>query len=80
LDEDYNKVVNILIGIIKVNFKERLLADSCLERGYYNGLFKKTCNNYIVDINNIKVNTLKDAIAQAEEANNRAKTLTLRLL
>jgi len=61
LDEDYDKVVNILINIIKVNFKERLLADSCLKREYYNSLFKKTYNSYIIDTNNIEVNTLEDA-------------------
>ena len=54
-------MVNILFSIIKANPKEKLLVDNYLERGYYNGLFKKTYNSYIVGANDIKVNTLKDA-------------------
>ena len=52
----------------------------CLKRRYYNSLFKKTYNSYIVGANNTKVNTLKDTISQAKEAeevDNRIKILTL---
>ena len=55
----------------------------CLKRGYYNSLFRKTYNGYIVGINNTEVNTLKDATSQAKkakEADNRTKILTLQSL
>ena len=55
-------MVNILFSIIKVNPKERLIINSCLKREYNNSLFKKTYDNYIVGVNDIKVNTLKDVI------------------
>ena len=48
--------------MIKVDFKERLMVNSCLKRGYNNGLFKKTYNSYIMGINNTEINTSKDAI------------------
>ena len=67
-------MVNILLGIIKADFKERLLADSYLERGYYNSLFKKTYNGYIIGTNNTEVNTLKDATSQAKEVDKADKT------
>jgi hypothetical protein len=54
--------------MIKVNLKERLSVDSCLERGCYNNLFKKTCDGYIVGVNDTEVNTLEDTILQVEEA------------
>ena len=73
-------MVNILLNMIKVDFKERLIADSCLERGYYNGLFKKTRDSYIIGVNDTEVNTLKDVTLQAEEADNGTKTPTLRSL
>ena len=40
--------------------KKQYLVNQCLEIGYYNGLFKKTCNNCIVNINtdNIADNTV----------------------
>jgi hypothetical protein len=70
-------VVKILLSIIKVNLKERLSADGYLERGCHNSLFKKTCNSYIVGINDIKVSTLEDTTLQAKEADNKTKILTL---
>ena len=82
MDEDYNKVVNILFNIIKVNPEERLLADSCLERGCYNSLFKKTHDGHIMGANDIEVNTLEDTTSQAkeaEEADDKTKTPTLQL-
>ena len=63
--------------MIKVNPKERLMANSYLEKKCDNGLFKKTYDSYIVGVNDIKVNILKDAISQAKETNNRIKTSIL---
>jgi hypothetical protein len=43
-------------------------------------LFKKTCNSYIVGINDIEVDTLEDAILQTEkveEVDDRIEILTL---
>ena len=57
---DKDKVVKILFSIIKVNPKERLSADSCLERGYHNNLFRKTRDGYIVGINDTEVSTLEN--------------------
>lgn len=80
-DEDYNKVVNILLDMIKVDPEERISADGCLERGCHNGLFRKTRDGHIVGANDTEVNTLGDATSQAEEAeeaDDGTKTLTLR--
>jgi hypothetical protein len=72
-------VVKILLSIIKVNLKERLSADSYLERGCYNSLFRKTYNGYIVGTNNTEVSTLEDTTLQAKEADNKTKIPTLQL-
>ena len=86
LDEDYDKVVNILLGMIKVDPEERLSADGCLERGCHNGLFRKTRDGHIVGANDTEVNTPGDATSQAEEAeeaeesDDGTKTPTLRSL
>ena len=80
-DEDYDKVVNILLGMIKADPEERLSADGCLERGCHNGLFRKTRNGHIVGANDTEVNTPEDATSQAEEAeeaDDGTKTPTLR--
>ena len=80
-DEDYDKVVNILLGMIKVNPEERLSADGCLERGCHNGLFRKTRDGHIVGANDTEVNTPEDTTSQAEEAeeaDDETKTPTLR--
>jgi serine/threonine protein kinase len=83
-DEDYDKVVNILLGMIKVDPEERLSADGCLERGCHNGLFRKTRDGHIVGANDTEVNTPGDATSQAEEAeeaeeaDDGTKTPTLR--
>jgi hypothetical protein len=71
-------VVKILFNIIKVNLKERLLTDSCLEKRYHNSLFRKTCDSYIVGVNDIKVSTLENTTSQAKEVDNKIKMLILR--
>ncbi|MCJ1255217.1 hypothetical protein MMC24_003033 [Lignoscripta atroalba] len=62
LNENGDKVIDILIHMVKINPQERFTADQCLEKGCDNGVFRKRYNGDIVDEDTSEVNSLDDEI------------------
>ncbi|MCJ1263721.1 hypothetical protein MMC22_003591 [Lobaria immixta] len=52
LDENEDKVIDILIHMLRVTPEERFSAEQCLERGCENGIFQKRPDGHIVNTNN----------------------------
>lgn len=61
-DEDDDKVVDILLHMIKIDPKERFSAEECLKKGRDNGLFRKLLEGYTANVYDSQVNTPDTAI------------------
>ena len=73
-----DKVADILLGMIKIDPKERISTDECLVRGCGNGLFRVTRDGHILGAEDTEVNTPGDTTSQADSADDGTKTPTLR--
>lgn len=68
LDEDHDKVIDILIHMLRVKPEERFSAEQCLERGCRNGIFQKCHDGHIVDANNTCENDKAEVDTLDEDA------------
>lgn len=70
-NENDDKVIDILLHMIKIDPKERFSAEECLKKGRDNGLFREILDGHIAGVYDTQVNASDNAIIlQDDLANN----------
>jgi serine/threonine protein kinase len=72
--EDDDRVIDILINMVKIQPEERFTAEQCLQRGCSNGLFRKRNDGHIIGAEEALDDNNTETVNVSDEASNDGGT------